>query len=94
MSFRCYWCDGDRFEALVEGGVVLPLEEYFRGLESNPSELAKDYICLWCHHKASEPNPRAGDPEETVESLKEERDELRAQLEACQGQAVEAQNHT
>lgn len=94
MSFRCYWCDYDRFDVLMDGGVVIPLEEYFKGLESNPKAVAKDYVCKWCSHLASEPNPRSGDPEETVDSLKEERDELRQQLEACYGQAVEAQNPT
>lgn len=82
---RCYWCDGDKFLGLAESGELLELSEFdLRGLK------LLDYVCSWCSHRVSEPNPRLGDPKETVESVKEERDELRVQLEACIGEAAEA----
>lgn len=81
---RCYWCDGDRFDGVMANGDVISLEQ----LELDKLE-PKDYVCSHCGHLVSEENPRAGDPKETIESLKEERDEIRAELEACLGERVE-----
>lgn len=84
---RCYWCDNDKFDSILEGGEII---EY--GTEIAEDAKVVDYRCDWCSHLVSEGNPRAGDPEETVETLKEERDDLRVQLEACQGEATEGPN--
>lgn len=75
---RCYWCDGDRFEAINEAGEQKPIAELV-----DAGETAKDYVCSWCGHLVSEPNPRGGNPEETLESVKEELSDVRAQLEQC-----------
>lgn len=80
---RCYWCDSDRFKGVMPGGEVLSWEDYNKGLETDPKALAVDFECAWCGHLTSEPNPRAGNPEETLDSVKEERDDIRAQLEQC-----------
>lgn len=81
---RCYWCDSDRFDGVMENGDVISLEQ----LELDKLE-PKDYVCAHCGHLVSEENPRLGDPKETIESLKEERDDVRAQLEQCLGERVE-----
>lgn len=75
---RCYWCDGDKFKGLDGNGEEREISEM-----ADSDETPKDYICSWCGHLVSEPNPRGGDPEETIESVKEERDDVRAQLEQC-----------
>lgn len=75
---RCYWCDSDGFEAINGNGETKKISEMV-----DLGQTPKDYVCSWCGHLASEPNPRGGDPEETIESLKEERDDVRAQLEQC-----------
>lgn len=75
---RCYWCDCDRFQAVNSNGEYKEISEMV-----NIGETPKDYVCTWCGHLASEPNPRGGDPEETIESVKEELGDVRAQLEQC-----------
>lgn len=75
---RCYWCDNDAYNGVSDSGDILPLPDMEKA-----SKKPKDYACTWCGHLVSEPNPRAGDPKETIESLKEERDDIRAQLEAA-----------
>lgn len=81
---RCYWCDNDSFMGVMESGELIDIKELIdKGLTP------KDHACKWCGHLVSEPNPRAGDPEETLEAVKEERDEVRAQLEQCLGERVE-----
>lgn len=85
MSFRCYWCDSDQFKGVNDLGEVLDLQTFdSKGL------IPKDYVCAWCGHLVSEGDPRNGDPEETVDTVKDERDELRAQLEQCMGEQAEA----
>lgn len=81
---RCYWCGGDRFDGVMANGDVISLEQ----LELDKLE-PKDYVCAHCGHLVSEEDPRSGDPEETLESVKEERDEVRLQLEQCLGERVE-----
>lgn len=81
---RCFHCDSDAFKAVMENGEILEADKV-----QDVSKIV-DYQCVWCGHLVSEGNPRDGDPEETVESLKEERDEIRAQLEACMGEDAEA----
>lgn len=81
---RCYWCDGDRFKALDANGEIREIEEMV-----DAGTTPKDYICDWCSHLVSEPNPRGGDPKETLESVKEERDDIRAQLEQCLGERTD-----
>lgn len=90
MSIRCFWCDSDTFNPVMEDGNVLEIwkkdgQAVLPGPEKLPEAdfAAKDAECVWCGHLASEPNPRAGNPEETLESVKDERDEVRAQLEQC-----------
>lgn len=73
---RCYWCDNDAFSPINSSGEVLTPQEADSDLKQ-----AKDYACTHCGHLVSEPNPRGGNPEETLESVKEERDDYRAQLE-------------
>lgn len=79
MNFRCFWCDSDLFEGVNTNGETVPVQNLI-----DASETAKDYVCEWCGHLSTEPNPRGGDPEETVESLKEERDDIRLQLTQCE----------
>lgn len=82
---RCFWCDSDKFEAIIQGGSQVAVEAL-----QEQDLTAVDYICLFCGHLVSEGNPRDGDPEETVDTVKDERDDLRTQLEACLGQQAEA----
>lgn len=89
MTFRCYWCDGDQFKGVTDTGEVLDLTEF----DSSPLIL-KDHTCTWCGHLVSEGNPRDGDPEETIESLKEDRDEVRAQLEQCLAERTDIESTT
>lgn len=83
---RCFWCDGDRFEGITDAGEQLPLTDPIWD-----SQEPKDWACSWCGHLVSEPNPRGGDPEETIESVKDERDDIRAQLEQCLADRLVAQ---
>lgn len=82
MGFRCWWCDCDAFEGIDDAGEVIELK--------NGNEAFKDYSCVYCGHLVSEGNPRAGDPKETVESLKAERDELRKDLSQCEAERPKA----
>jgi hypothetical protein len=82
---RCYWCDGNEFNGVDDQGTIQELE-YFDSKGIKP----KDHICTWCGHLVSEGNPRDGDPEETLESVKEDRDECRQQLEAALGERTES----
>lgn len=76
---RCFWCDNDGWQFVGDDGVI------YESPEKLPEDKKiVDYVCTHCAHQVSEGNPRAGDPEETVESLKEERDELRSKLTACE----------
>lgn len=82
MGFRCYWCDNDGFDGVNEAGEIIVQRERDRSF--------KDYSCTFCGHLVSEGNPRAGDPKETIESLKAERDELRKDLNACEAERPNA----
>lgn len=90
MGFRCYWCDADHFQGVQTDGSYMQLD-LFQAKGDKPV----DYICSWCGHLLSQGNPRAGDPEETVESLKLERDQIRKELtQVKEAKAKQAKNRT
>ena len=68
---RCYWCDNDLFNGVTVTGTVEAID---------PEVEYIDFTCTWCSHLLAEGNPRGGNPEETLESVKEELQQTRKEL--------------